>query len=436
MTGRPVTAQQNAGGDSCNSNEDSDREGESSDFFTSGLIVDAYTDAIIGRDRLKFTADLEQQFQKSFQKRDWAYIRMLHAALLALYVVYGVFDFMLLQSDVLRVWLIRYCVALPLLILLFVAGRDRRVIRYQQGYLVLGMSILMLTTLWMIDIVPLEDVPIYLASLLAMVMGGLTMARMRFWYVVACSVIYLASSFAMLVPAFVGWSPLTYFLMLDAGAVVFCCVGAYAYEHALRREFLQQTLIEHQNRQLANVNDRLKALVEIDALTGIYNRRYLDNALDDEWRRARRRDYCLSLLMCDIDYFKLYNDTVGHVNGDQCIKAVAQGINELFRRPGDVVARYGGEEFAVLLPELSGEEAMHLANAVCEQVRKLAIPHPASKVAEIITVSVGVAELRPTEATELRDLVRMADDALYRAKRSGRNHAEMFAGVLPAHDAV
>lgn len=407
-----------------------------SDFLLSGRQEHAYAGGYFGRGGLKFVPTLEARFQSMFGQRDWRYIRLLHVSLLALYVVYGAFDFMLLKEHVVGVWKIRYCVALPLLILLFFFGRFAAAIRHQQLYLVAGMAILMLTTLWMIAIVPQEKVSIYLASLLAMVMGGLTIARMRFWYVIATSMLFLVSSSAILVPVYLHWSPLTYFLMLDAGAVLFCCAGAYAYEHALRREFLQHTLIEQQNLQLAEINERLKALVEIDALTGIFNRRHLDNALDDEWRRARRRGSRLSLLMCDIDFFKPYNDAVGHVKGDQCITQVAQCINAVFRRPGDVVARYGGEEFAVLLPELSGDEALALARQVCDRVRAIAIPHPASKVAPVVTISVGVGEICPAEAAELRDLVRMADDALYRAKRGGRNRAERFVGVLPAHDAV
>lgn len=406
------------------------------DFLTSGQMEHAYADVYMGRGGLKFTPSLEARFQEIFMARDWRYIRFLHAALLAVYVVYGVFDFMLLKADVFNVWKIRYLVALPLLIILFFIGHNKRAIKSQQLYLLAGMSILILTTLWMIAVAPMEVATIYLASLLAMVMGGLTIGRMRFWYVVATSIIFLVSSCAILLPVFIHWNPLPYFLMLDAGAVLFCCAGAYAFEHSLRREFLQQALIEHQNRQLADVNDRLKQLVEIDALTEIFNRRYLDNALDEEWRRARRRGSRVALLMCDIDHFKLYNDSAGHVQGDQCIKAVAQCIKGLFRRPGDVVARYGGEEFAVLLPELTGEEALVLAKAVCEHVQALGIPHSASKVAPVVTVSVGVGELRPAEGIELRDLVRMADDALYRAKRGGRNRAERFVGVLPAHDAV
>lgn len=406
------------------------------EFLLSGRKEDAYAGVYFGRGGLKFVPALEARFQAMFQARDWRYIRTLHVFLMALYLVYGAFDYLLLKNNVSGVWAIRYLVAVPALILLYYVGGNPLAVRYQQHYLVAGMSIIIFTTLWMIAIIPPEMASIYLASLLAMVMGGLTIARMRFWFVVTTGMIFLLGSIAILVPVYDEWRPLTYFLMLDGGAVLFCCAGAYAYEHALRREFLQHSLIEHQNQQLAEVNERLKAMVEIDALTGIYNRRYLDNALDEEWRRARRRGSHLSLLMVDIDFFKRYNDTAGHVQGDQCITQVAQCIKGLFHRPGDVVARYGGEEFAVLLPELSREEALSLAHMVCQRVRELGIPHPSSKVAPVVTVSVGVGELMPTGEVEVRDLVRMADDALYRAKRGGRDRAELFVGVLPALDEV
>lgn len=406
------------------------------EFLLSGRKEDAYAGLYFGRGGLKFVPALESRFQAMFQTRDWRYIRLLHLLLMMLYVVYGVFDFMLLKKNVTGVWAIRYLVALPALMLLYYVGSRPWAIRYQQHYLVAGMSILMLTTLWMITQVPTDTASIYMASLLSMVMGGLTLARMRFWFVVTSSGIFMLSSIAILVPVLDEWYPLSYFLMLNGGGVLFCCGGAFAYEHALRREFLQQSLIEHQNQQLAQINDKLKELVDVDALTGVFNRRYFDNALDDEWRRARRRGSQLSLLMIDIDYFKRYNDALGHVSGDQCITRVAQCIKGLFHRPGDVVARYGGEEFAVLLPELSGDEAFALAKVVCESVQALAIQHPASKILPVVTVSVGVGELSPNDELEMRDLVRMADDALYRAKRGGRNRAELFAGVHPPREEV
>lgn len=406
------------------------------DTLASGQMEQTYADFYSGRGGLKFIPPLELKFQNMFLARDWRYIRLLHTALLALYFVYGVFDFMLLGREVYSVWMIRYLVSLPLMAVLFFLGRAQWMTRWLQLYTAIGMCILILTTLWMIAVVPREMVTIYLASLLAMVMGGLTIARMRFWYVVATSIVFIAGSMLILIPAFPQWNQLTYFFMLDLGSVLFCSVGAYAFEHSLRREFLQHTLIQQKNRQLADANEKLKHLADVDALTGVYNRRYLDNALDEEWRRARRRSYHLSLLMIDIDYFKAYNDSVGHVQGDHCIKAVAQCIKEMFHRPGDLVARYGGEEFAVLLPELTLDEAFLLAKLVCENVQGLGIVHSHSKVAPVVTVSVGVSELCPTPEHELRDLVRMADDALYQAKRGGRNRAERFVGVLPTTDAV
>ncbi|CBL44879.1 hypothetical protein HDN1F_12960 [gamma proteobacterium HdN1] len=352
-----------------------------------------------------------------------------------LYAAYGGFDYILLNGDVGAVWLIRYCVGLPLLVGLFFAGHSASVRRFHQTYAVIGISIIALTTLWMIAQLQEKHAYVYHASLLTLVMGGLTIARMRFRAVLIAGAIFSAGSCIVLVPAFFRSDLLAYFLVLDVGVAIFCSANAYAYEFSLRKSFLQQVLIAHNNAQLAEANTRLKVLSEVDSLTGIYNRRFLDNAMDEEWRRARRMGYRLSFLMCDIDFFKLYNDTYGHLVGDQCIRKVAQRLQSLFHRPGDVVARYGGEEFAVLLPGLEASEAHALAKVVCAEIQALAIPHSTSTVADVVTISIGVADILPNEESETRDLCRMADEGLYLAKRSGRNRAECFGDAESCNEA-
>ena len=143
--------------------------------------------------------------------------------------------------------------------------------------------------------------------------------------------------------------------------------------------------------------------------------------LDEEWRRARRRKYSVALLMCDIDFFKSYNDLLGHVQGDVCIRQVAQAIRQQVRRPGDLAARYGGEEFAVILPALDALEAQQLAQSLCDAVRNLQIRHPGSKVQPVVTISVGVSALVPDDSNDLKQLINAADEALYRAKHEGRD---------------
>ena len=146
----------------------------------------------------------------------------------------------------------------------------------------------------------------------------------------------------------------------------------------------------------------------------------------DGWRRAKRRQYPLALLMVDIDFFKAYNDKLGHVKGDHCLRDVAQSLSTHARRPGDLVARYGGEEFSVILPALDIGEAFKVAEFLCQKIRELNVPHPGSDIAPCVTVSIGVAAQVPNEHNERSDLIKQADDALYLAKKRGRNRVEIM----------
>jgi len=188
----------------------------------------------------------------------------------------------------------------------------------------------------------------------------------------------------------------------------------------------------------------LARITTIDALTGIANRRAFDESLHEEWRRMLRHGTALSLLMIDVDYFKRFNDTYGHVAGDQCLRAVAQALARRARRAGEMAARYGGEEFAVLLPHIDIAAASLLATLICDTVRERRIPHEASAVAPYVTISIGVAsvaDLPESVAALSREnaatvatlagptlLVEAADHALYRAKMAGRNR---FAAAGP-----
>jgi two-component system chemotaxis family response regulator WspR len=163
----------------------------------------------------------------------------------------------------------------------------------------------------------------------------------------------------------------------------------------------------------------------LDGLTGIANRRQFDKTLDQEWQRALRNCTELSLIMIDIDYFKLFNDTYGHQAGDDCLKSVALALARIVHRPSDIVARYGGEEFAVILPETDTEGTLRVAEKMREAVTRLNLRHDASKVSDKITLSIGVASMSPRGSDNPDILLAAADDALYRAKHAGRNRVEV-----------
>ena len=187
-------------------------------------------------------------------------------------------------------------------------------------------------------------------------------------------------------------------------------------------------------RKLEESNAELQRLTHLDGLTGVANRRRFDEFLDSEWRRARRNGGDLSVALVDIDYFKKFNDHYGHQGGDECLRRVATALAGSVRRGGDLLARYGGEEFAAILPEVPHAGACTVARALHAAVLGLGLPHAASAVASQVTISVGVATLRPRDVPEqtAAALVAMADEALYGAKREGRNRWVPHPASCPA----
>ena len=172
---------------------------------------------------------------------------------------------------------------------------------------------------------------------------------------------------------------------------------------------------------LQQANQQLKQLAILDGLTGVANRRYFDQALNNEWNRLAREEKPLSLILCDIDYFKVYNDTYGHPEGDSCLKKVANILQRATKRAADLVARYGGEEFAVILPDTNHRGALFVAENIRQKLNKQKIPHPASSVSPYLTISIGIATTIPTSGQTASKLLKTTDSALYQAKKQGRN---------------
>ncbi len=179
--------------------------------------------------------------------------------------------------------------------------------------------------------------------------------------------------------------------------------------------------------ELKKYRDILKESSMIDGLTGIANRRRFNEYLSMEWQRAMRRETDIALIMLDIDNFKKYNDTYGHLEGDECLKKVAESLSKGVKRASDLVARWGGEEFACLLPETSMNAALEMAEDFRANVEGLKIPHKSSQVAKVVTISIGVASIVPKQEQAYDLLLQQADKALYTAKDLGRNRVVAFS---------
>ncbi|ALI09629.1 MULTISPECIES: diguanylate cyclase [Pseudomonas] len=184
-------------------------------------------------------------------------------------------------------------------------------------------------------------------------------------------------------------------------------------------------LVEARTAELKAANQSLEALSRHDALTGLANRRYFDELKEIEFRRAIRHNTPLAVLMCDVDFFKIYNDTYGHMQGDLCLKEIAETLRSVFGRSGELTARVGGEEFVVVLPNIDAAQACQAAQRFRTSLAERELPHSGSKVSPFVTVSIGVAELDPETMDHFDQVLQRADQALYRAKHQGRDRVAL-----------
>ncbi|MBD2446233.1 PleD family two-component system response regulator [Nostoc sp. FACHB-152] len=187
---------------------------------------------------------------------------------------------------------------------------------------------------------------------------------------------------------------------------------------------IQQSQLQ---QKLVIANQQLQQLANVDSLTQVANRRHFEEYLSVEWQRMIREQQPISIILCDIDFFKFYNDTYGHLLGDSCLFQIAQAIKNVVQRPTDLVARYGGEEFVVILPNTNKQGATQIAQKICFAVRSLAIPHKSSSVSSCVTISSGLSTVIPQIDSSFEAIIMAADQALYGAKAKGRDCVQWTA---------
>ncbi len=232
-----------------------------------------------------------------------------------------------------------------------------------------------------------------------------------------------------------GWTPIIFLSGLDSDLDVWRGIEAGGDDYlvkpvkpivlvaklrAMRRLLDMRRRLVSLSQELHLANQRLNEMVEVDALTGLVNRRGLDRILHNEIAAARREGEPLTLMLCDLDHFKRYNDSAGHLQGDACLKDVSRLLRDVCTRPRDVAARYGGEEFALILPGTPRSGAMTFARALGKLLSVRALPHPNSPLGPTLTLSGGITTCVPDEGTSAEAMLMRADQALYAAKAQGR----------------
>jgi len=214
------------------------------------------------------------------------------------------------------------------------------------------------------------------------------------------------------------------YISIGICAILFVAISRqlFLWNHdVIKNSIILKLKNEELLESLQQTNIRLQQQNTIDDLTKIANRRHFDEILEKEWLRAKRLRTSLALLMIDIDFFKQYNDTFGHLKGDECLKQIATVLSYNLNRPGDFVARYGGEEFCILIPETDLDGAITFAEKVHSAIIELKIDNPGSEVSKYLTISIGIAAIVPKHDDSYMDLIYTSDKALYKAKADGRN---------------
>ncbi len=370
--------------------------------------------------RLRFNEALEGQFIEFYNKESLVQLRTAAVVGMVLYLVFGLNDLIVHPEYKGPLLLIRYALVSPFLIsviLYLFFGRSYllRHIFFVMGIILTGIGISL--SIFITN----DPRQFYYSGLTLLTLFAYTVSGLRLKFASIAS-LFIIGIFVLLGVFFRNLPPSAIFNDLFGlfSVNIMGIFACYLMERAKRKEFLYKREIELDKMALEEANAQLRYLSYHDTLTGIYNRRAFDEHLRKEWQRAIRFGYPLSLIMMDIDDFKKFNDSKGHIAGDRILKEIATVIKTMVNRPGDIGARYGGEEFVVLLVGTAKEGAVYLAEEILKMIGELSISHPESD-RGMVTVSVGCTTVIPEPEEGVESFIKKADEALYRAKTEGKN---------------
>lgn len=247
-------------------------------------------------------------------------------------------------------------------------------------------------------------------------------ARVGFSYALPCALMmFFSQIFAITQLASISNEQTVEILFIFTFVTLISLIVNARMEYEIRKNFLRMLLLSYEQDQLIKTQNELRELSISDTLTGLFNRRYFNKHIEREWLSATRQQSDIAVLMIDVDDFKRYNDTMGHLAGDDALSSIGSTLKHCVQRPDDLVARYGGEEFVVTLPHSNEQAALSLADILLKSVFDLNIQHPNATHKNRLTISIGCCSLIPNQEQSIKDLLKCADDALYESKRNGKN---------------
>ncbi len=361
-----------------------------------------------GFSSLRFDGLLEKEFREAYVEQNLPRGRV--SGLIALVLVLAVtcIDFVLGREPISQeINTLRLGVLCPLLILIVIATYHPSLKRYYMSVAGVGVTLVGVIVTYISQVAAVAGASYLLAGVVLVILYACLFLGLLFNIAILIAGFLVATHLALGLMVGLPLNELFYTLAILGTAGVIGTLSAYNLEHALRTNFLETRLL----------ND----LAQRDGLTGLYNRRMFDDFVRRVWRQAKREEVSLETIFVDIDFFKIYNDLYGHQAGDDCLKKVASCLSRSAKRPFDFCARYGGEEFVLVLYGPPRDYARTLPEQIRRDVMSLGIPHEGSQIDNLITVSVGVAFARPGAGRSLVGAIQTADEALYEAKRQGRN---------------
>jgi diguanylate cyclase (GGDEF)-like protein len=358
--------------------------------------------------KLRFTALLEKEFREFYVGQNLPRGRL--SGLIALILVLAVtcIDFMFARSGELEYLnTLRLGVLVPLLVAIVVATYLPGLRHHYMQVAAVGVTLAGLVVTYICHMASLDGASYLLAGVVLVILYACLFLGLLFNVAIAIASFIVVAHFAVGLALGQSLNVLLYMTAILATATVIGAISTFNLERALRLNFLETRL--------------LNELAERDGLTGLYNRRIFDDFMRRIWRQSRREQAVVEIIFIDIDSFKIYNDVYGHQAGDDCLKKVAKTIARCAKRPFDFCARYGGEEFVLVLYNPPPDYAQSVPEVIRGDVMDLAISHEGSNVSSVVTVSVGVALAQPSSGRSMTGAIQAADEALYEAKRAGRN---------------